>query len=80
MGSRCKCCISGTSSGTVENLIFLFIPQAEEATPIQNQPQQMIGRATPQQKLGTVRKVTVAAAGPQQALQQQPDVEQCNRV
>ncbi|XP_053484478.1 RNA-binding protein 33 isoform X2 [Ictalurus furcatus] len=53
----------------------------EEAPPLQNQPQQVIGRAAPQQRLGAVRKVTVAAAGPQQQLpQQQSDVNQSNRV
>ncbi|KAK3546592.1 hypothetical protein QTP70_030472 [Hemibagrus guttatus] len=58
----------------------------EEAPPLLNQPQQTIGRATPQQRLGTARKVTVAAAGPQQQPQppptppQQPEVNQSNRV
>lgn len=59
----------------------IVIPQGEEAPPLQNQPQQVIGRAAPQQRLGAVRKVTVAAAGPQQrSPQQQPDVNQSNRV
>ncbi|XP_060784552.1 RNA-binding protein 33 isoform X2 [Neoarius graeffei] len=54
----------------------------EEAPPVQNQPQQTIGRAAPQQRLGATRKVTVAAAGPQQPPQQQQqlDVNQSNRV
>ncbi|MCJ8731961.1 hypothetical protein PDJAM_G00205710 [Pangasius djambal] len=58
----------------------------EEAPPLQNQPQQMIGRAAPQQRLSAVRKVTVPAAGPQQPpqqqqqQQQQPEVNQSNRV
>ncbi|KAG7329665.1 hypothetical protein KOW79_005887 [Hemibagrus wyckioides] len=62
----------------------------EEASSLQNQPQQMIGRAAPQQRLGTARKVMVAAAGPQQQQpppppppqqqQQQPEGNQSNRV
>ncbi|XP_027012563.2 RNA-binding protein 33 isoform X1 [Tachysurus fulvidraco] len=59
----------------------------EETPPLQNQPLQMIGRATPQQRPGTTRKVTVPAAGPQQQQQNQPpppqqppEVNQSNRV
>lgn len=59
---------------------FLSIPQGEEGSPIRNQPQQMIGQATPQLRLGTIRKSTVATTGPQQTPQQQPEVNQCNRV
>ncbi|KAK2860867.1 hypothetical protein Q7C36_005033 [Tachysurus vachellii] len=56
----------------------------EETPTLQNQA---IGRAAPQQRLGTARKVTVPAAGPQQQQQhqppppqQQPEVSQSNRV
>ncbi|XP_027012565.2 RNA-binding protein 33 isoform X3 [Tachysurus fulvidraco] len=59
----------------------------EETPPLQNQPLQMIGRATPQQRPGTTRKVTVPAAGPQQQQQNQPpppqqppEVNQSNRM
>ncbi|GAA6067584.1 RNA-binding protein 33 isoform X1, partial [Tachysurus ichikawai] len=61
------------------------LASGEETPPLQNQPLQMIGRAAPQQRLGTARKVTVPAAGPQQQQhqpppQQQPEVNQSNRV
>ncbi|KAI5103788.1 RNA-binding protein 33 isoform X2 [Silurus meridionalis] len=60
----------------------------DEAPPLQNQPQQqLIGRAAPQQRLGAVRKVTVATEDPQPSTQQPPpqpqqpsDINQSNRV